>query len=216
MPLFVDLRGKFCLVVGGGPVAFRKAKRLADAGAKLLVISPEVCDELARLEKRPGVHINRCNFSKKWFEALKSFFLVAACTNNKALNKEITDLCRKKGILVNSATNPEKGDVFFGAEAGTRKLRVAVSTAGQSPLAAALFARAIEKELPEETDEFIEKLTKIRVKGGVKAAKPAASVRLEMEQSDLFEEIKTDGGRAALNLIKKAMAKNVGKPGNKQ
>ena len=51
-PVFLDIRGKICVIVGGGEVALRKAERLLDCGAKVLVISPKLSPELAALKDK--------------------------------------------------------------------------------------------------------------------------------------------------------------------
>ena len=54
LPIFYDLKGQRCLVVGGGDVALRKADLLVRAGALLRVVSPELCDELDELIRKSG------------------------------------------------------------------------------------------------------------------------------------------------------------------
>ncbi|MCK7514356.1 MAG: NAD(P)-dependent oxidoreductase [Desulfobacterales bacterium] len=51
-PVFLDIRDKNCVIVGGGEVAARKAERLLDCGAKVFVISPKVSPVTCRAERK--------------------------------------------------------------------------------------------------------------------------------------------------------------------
>src|SRR6185503_6359427 len=58
-PLLLDLAGRRAVVVGGGPVAARRAGALVDAGADVVVVAPDVCEDLAELVAAGRVRLER-------------------------------------------------------------------------------------------------------------------------------------------------------------
>ena len=65
-PIFLNIQGRKCVVVGGGEVAERKARALADQGASVTVISARVCDGLAQLAEQSTKHDGTCQGNQHW------------------------------------------------------------------------------------------------------------------------------------------------------
>lgn len=128
-PMFVDITGKPCLIVGGGRVALRKAKTLLDFGAEVSVVAPEVCPELAQL---PAA------IAKRVFqpEDCKSKLLVVAATNDRSVNHEIAQCCRSQNIPVNVIDSREESTFLFPAYQKEGDVVAAFSGSGDSPLIA--------------------------------------------------------------------------------
>jgi len=83
LPIFMNVRGENCLVVGGGKIASRKIFMLLRAGASVSVVSPELCQELtSRKNSNEIIHIAR-NFEDTDLDSCK---LVIAATDNEAVN----------------------------------------------------------------------------------------------------------------------------------
>jgi siroheme synthase-like protein len=141
-PLFLDLRDCLCLVVGGGAVGRRKGLALLDAGARVRLVCPEAPSgepAHARLERlvepyRPA-HLDGVRLA------------VAAATAE--VNRQVVSDARSRGIWVNSATDPDRGDVFFPATLTRGDLTLAVSTGGHAPA----LARQIRDRLAEQFDD---------------------------------------------------------------
>ena len=97
-PMFVDLKGKRILVLGGGKVALRKVKKLQPFGGKINVVAPRVEPEL---EAIPGLEISRHPFrlSDLWPRPE----LVIAATDDRQVNARAARLCRRHRIPVNVA-----------------------------------------------------------------------------------------------------------------
>ncbi|MFH1539701.1 MAG: bifunctional precorrin-2 dehydrogenase/sirohydrochlorin ferrochelatase [bacterium] len=211
LPLFIDVRGKPCLVLGGGRVALRKVKRLLEAGAKVEVVSPKVCDSIDKLTKVGDLKVKIKKPNIKGIDTyISKYFLIIVATDDRAFNRETARVCRQAGALVNSATDPESGDVFFGAESGTGRLRFAVSTSGSSPLAARWFAGWAARHLPDGVDDFLEKLSKLRVSGGG-MGEIGSRVWRKVRGLDWIEEIQKDGGRKIIGAIE-----NIGEESSKK
>ena len=103
-PMFVELAGESCLVVGGGQVAGRKTRVLTDCGALVTVAAPEIGEELKR---NPAVTILERPFREEDLE--KDWALVIAASDDPQVNARVTALCREKRIPVNRADEQGKG-----------------------------------------------------------------------------------------------------------
>lgn len=128
LPLAVDLSGKSCLVVGGGPVGTRKALTLAQAGARVTVLSPRICAALRR-----AIAEGRIQWRKAAYEesVLEGFALVVAATSDRALNHRIGRDAETRGILCCVASAGRAGRVIFPAVYADQRVTVAVHTHGR-------------------------------------------------------------------------------------
>lgn len=126
LPVNLLLADRSCLVVGGGKIAARKARHLADAGAKITVVSPELCEAFSGL---PVAHVARV------FETgdVEGTVLVFAATNDRYVNRQVLDACREKKILCSCVDgNWSKSDFTTPAIARHGDMTLAVSSGGQS------------------------------------------------------------------------------------
>ncbi len=157
-PIFLDISGKTCLVVGGGKVGARKAKGLANAGARVRVVSLEFDKRLSD-PCANGIHKE-----KKAFEPddLRGVSLVFAATDNMALNTEVRDACRRAGILCNIADGMDKGDFILPAVVDRGALQVAVSTGGTSPAVARQLRMELEERFGPEYTHMLTLMANVR------------------------------------------------------
>lgn len=139
-PVFIDLNGRKCLIVGGGNIAYRKAKTLLEYGAKIQVIAPEIKDEFYDLD---------VDMEKREFRVgdILGRFLVVAATDNEILNEMIVNLCENNDILVNNITSKECMSARFSANYENNEYQIAVSAKGNPKKA---------KELKEKIIKIIE------------------------------------------------------------
>jgi len=149
-PLFVDLNDKTVLVVGGGPVAARKARVLLDYGPRVLVCAPRFVPELEQLSGA---------------ELLEGVSLAVAATDDRALNRTVAQLCRTRSIPVNVADSREESTFLFPAVVRRGRLSVGISTGGASPAAAAHVRRTLEGQLPESLEPILDWLEEQREAG---------------------------------------------------
>jgi len=129
IPLNLFLKGRPCLIVGGGKVACHKLKLLLDAGAKATVVSPELCDALAELAEQGNVtHIAR-PFED---QDVKGVTLVYAATNSRGANRHVLECCRKANILCCCVDgNWSDGDFTTPAITRHNQLTLSVSSGGK-------------------------------------------------------------------------------------
>lgn len=130
LPVGLDVRGKSCIVVGGGPVGTRKVHTLLRAGASVSVISPTVTEDLAA-----AIEADRARWVKDSFqdEHLGDAFLVIAATDDKDLNAAIIQAAADRGALVCDASSAERSQVIFGALHTNEDATIAVFTDGRDP-----------------------------------------------------------------------------------
>ncbi|MBP1760703.1 MAG: precorrin-2 dehydrogenase [Firmicutes bacterium] len=158
-PIYLNVAGKNCLIIGGGPVAERKAASLLEYGACIKVVSPSAEKMITDWADQ-----NLLKWFAREFEAndLDDIFMVFIATDDNRLNKEIADLCRGKGIMVNAVDDPPNCDFFVPSVLRRDSLAIAISTEGRSPLFAARLRRRLEKIITEEYGQFVNILGQIR------------------------------------------------------
>jgi siroheme synthase-like protein len=134
LPVGLDLRGRRCLIVGGGNVATRKAGALQRAGADVTVVSPQLTDQLAR-EAEAG----RVRWVAEAFRAehVGEPLLVVAATNDQTINAAVVREAARRGALVCDASSAERSQVIFAACMEAQGVTVAVFTDGRDPALAA-------------------------------------------------------------------------------
>jgi precorrin-2 dehydrogenase/sirohydrochlorin ferrochelatase len=158
-PAFLDLRDRSCLVVGGGPVAERKAITLFDAGADLSVVSPTLTPALHELADKGKITYRKKNFDE---HDLTGMFLAVAATDDDAVNDAVAHVCRKNGVLVNVATAPAEGTFIVPSVVERGDLLIAISTCGDSPALARRVREDLERTYGPEYGVFLEKMAMLR------------------------------------------------------
>lgn len=128
-PIMLKMKGKRAVVVGGGKIAERKIKGLLDAGADILVISPEVTDKILRLATDKTI-----KWEQKSFEPadIKGAFLVITAVNERAVNQSVQDSITDQQLFCRSDDQGE-GNFIQPSLFRQGKLTIAVSTSGASP-----------------------------------------------------------------------------------
>ena len=155
-PFYIDIKGKKCVVIGGGSVALRKIEKLIWFEPDITVIAPEISAEIYSIH---GIRIIKREFSDSDLDG--AFFVITA-TNNKKLNERIFRMCIEKSILVNTVDDKEKCSFIFPAIVKRENITVAVSTGGKSPIYARYMRENIERILDDRTDEIIGCLSDVR------------------------------------------------------
>jgi uroporphyrin-III C-methyltransferase/precorrin-2 dehydrogenase/sirohydrochlorin ferrochelatase len=143
LPIFANVRNRLCLVVGGGDVAKRKAGVLLEAGAKVRVVAPEIDPELA---KQNNVESIVARFEEKH---LAGVTLIIAATNDRAVNKQVSELAQARNIPVNVVDDPELCSFIMPAILDRSPLMVAFSSGGASPVLTRMMRGKLETVIPQ-------------------------------------------------------------------
>lgn len=160
-PMFVNLQGRHCLVVGAGQVGLRKIRSLAECGASPLTIIDARQPDAALLElaKRPGVRLLNRRFED---HDLDGVFLVIAATSDGALNQRIASRCRDAGVLCNVIDAPESGSFIVPSSVVRGDLAIAVSTGGASPALTKRIRKDLQERFGEEYAQLLTLMARLR------------------------------------------------------
>jgi precorrin-2 dehydrogenase / sirohydrochlorin ferrochelatase len=153
VPIFLQVEGKPCLVVGGGEVALRKIQPLLDAGALVTVISPEISAGLERIAKSGRIAVERRGYRDG---DMRGCYLVYAATDDSELQRHLFEEARHRKILINVADAPEFCSFFAPSAIRRGQLQIAISTGGASPAMARMLRERIEEWLGDEVEVLLE------------------------------------------------------------
>ena len=155
-PIVLNLSGRSALVVGGGEVALRKARALADAGARVRVVAPEFSAGFAEDGRFECV---AARYEKRHIEGA---LVAVAATDDEAVNRQVAEDARAAGVLVNVVDRPELCDFIVPAQVRRGDLVVAVSTSGAAPALAKRLRERLEKEFGPEYATYLAVLREVR------------------------------------------------------
>ncbi len=179
-PVFLNVKGRKCVVVGGGQVALRKVTVLLEHGADVEVISPDLCLELARLARSGEIRALTREYQAG---DLKNIFVAIASTDNSEINQRVVAEARRRAVLVNVVDDAENSDFIVPSYLRRGEVTIAVSTGGKSPALARKIRSKLEKELGDEYALL---------------ASLISEVRMEVRQRNI--KIDSDGWQEALDL----------------
>lgn len=152
-PVFLDLRGRRCVVVGGGEVALRKVEGLLAAGAEVTVVAPQA------LPMPAGVTLVERAFRP---DDLDGAFFVISATGDRAVNSAVAEEAKARDILINVVDVPAESSAILPAVVRRGEFVLAISTGGASPALARRLRERLEQEFGEEYGELIAFLKSLR------------------------------------------------------
>jgi precorrin-2 dehydrogenase/sirohydrochlorin ferrochelatase len=158
-PIFLDLRGRKVLVVGGGSVAERKIHTLLEFGGTVCVVSRQLTPTLAGYLDEGKIRFEGEEFKESH---LNEVFLVIAATDDPLLNRRVSRFARERGILVNAVDQPADCTFILPSTLRRGDLVVAVSTSGKSPTLARRLREQLEETFGSEYEAFLVLLGEIR------------------------------------------------------
>lgn len=191
-PMFVDMTERECLIVGGGNVAYRKVMVMLDFGAKVTVVAEDICDELRKLiagdranngwfssDAADRITIIKRRFERKDCDGME---MVIAATDDNALNHEIAEYCKAKGIMVNAVDQKADCSFIFPSYIKEKNLVAAFSSSGNSPVLTQYLKGKEQEILTPFLGELNEYMGQIR-------EKVIAEYHTEAERKRVFKEI---------------------------
>jgi uroporphyrin-III C-methyltransferase/precorrin-2 dehydrogenase/sirohydrochlorin ferrochelatase len=154
LPLFVNLAGRRVVLVGGGPVAAGKLTQLVEAGAEVLVVSPDVHDDIAG----SGVSIEGRPFRADDLDG--AWLVVAAATPQ--VNREVARAAEERRIFVNAVDDPANATAFLSGVVRRDGVTMAISTGGDAPGLTSLLREAVDAILPHDIGRWMEEARRVR------------------------------------------------------
>ncbi len=155
-PIFLDMKDRPVLVVGGGYVALQKIEVLLKSGAKIKVVTKEL---IAKEILDFNVPLEIREYKE---EDILGVSVVVAATNNSKINSLIYSHSKKHNVLLNAVDDKENCDFILGAIANHGDITVTVSTGGNSPIMAKKIRDKIDLLLGEEYEILLKELSKYR------------------------------------------------------
>jgi uroporphyrin-III C-methyltransferase/precorrin-2 dehydrogenase/sirohydrochlorin ferrochelatase len=155
-PVFLKLRGRPVLLVGGGTVATGKLRPLIDAGADVTVVAPAISDDI----RASGVTVRVRPFEPADLD--DAWFVVAAATRD--VNAQVARAAEAHRVFVNAVDDVESASAYLGGIVRRAGVTVAISTDGHAPALAGLIREALERVLPEDLDAWMHCAREARTK----------------------------------------------------
>ncbi len=184
LPVFWNIRDRKCIVIGGGDVASRKARQLIRAGARLIVVAPEINPQLQSLCKEHGSEIRLREFTS---DDLEDALLAIAATDDDAVNLAVSEAANARQIPVNVVDRPELCSFIMPAVVDRTPVVVAISSGGTSPVLTRMVKELNESLLPDRISQLARLLGSFRPL--VKETLEAFSERLRFWESVLESDV---------------------------
>jgi siroheme synthase-like protein len=219
-PIYLDLKGRKTLVVGGGAIAEGKALQLVAAGARVTVVSPELTEALRASVERGEIDHRSGSFIE---EDLHGMVLVISATNDRRVNEEVASAAAARGLLCNVVDQPDLCDFITPALVTRGDLQISVSTGGGSPTLTQRVKREVAALIGEEYGVLLEIAAEMRAEAKVQIAdferrKEALRAFVESGALDLIRagrmEEARDLARNSVKLAHEKPGKEYGTNGN--
>lgn len=198
-PVSLDMTNKRCVIIGGGEVAERKAERLIECGAQVVIVSRSLTPLLEDRKKARKIEHIDTDYEKK---TLRGAFMVIGATDRDDVNARVSQDALSLGILVNIVDDPDRCNFILPSLLQQGDLSIAVSTGGKSPA----LARKIREELQQQYGPEYESLLGImgslrkKVLAQGHASEANKAVFVDLVHSDMLQAIR-DGNRDRVKKI---------------
>jgi precorrin-2 dehydrogenase/sirohydrochlorin ferrochelatase len=178
------------LIIGGGKIAYRKAKNISSNGGEIVVVSTEFIESFNKMRNLENVKLIRDEFSDKYLDGK---MLVICATDDTSLNKLISEKCNARGILVNNVSNKELSSFYNVSVYESKRLEIGVSTKGLSPGISIAIKDLLGDMIGERVELLIEEYSELKEK--IKMDSPD-------NKEELLEELSKDYYRKIIGGIK--------------
>ena len=142
-PVYLNLTGKRCVILGGGTIAQGKLAALRDAGADITLISPQCTDGIRRAAQRGHITLVQREYRPG---DLEDAFIAVAATNVWHVNRQIYEEAEERGVLLNVVDDPDQCTFIAPSIVRRDPITLAISTGGASPA----LARKMRETLSED------------------------------------------------------------------
>lgn len=213
LPIMVDVRGRRCVVVGGGTIAQRKISTLLRQGALVTVISPQLTGQLRRCARQGRVRHMARAFRRS---DVRGAWLVYAATNDRLANQRVAEAAAAQRIFTNVVDTPSLCSFIMPALLQRGDLVVAVSTRGGSPALAKKVREELATEIGPAYGRMLTLLRSLRSRTAEELTSYQARKRFfaELIEGDVFRLVRAGKGKAAreasLALLQRSSRRNGG------
>jgi precorrin-2 dehydrogenase/sirohydrochlorin ferrochelatase len=199
-PIYLDIKDKDCLVIGGGSVGTRKVETLLECGAKVTVVSIDASEKLKKLSNSGAIQLKKRAFQTT---DLDGVFLVIGATDDEDLNVRIHEAAERRRVLCNIADRPEACNFILPSIVSRGDLIIAISTSGKSPALAKKLRKQLEAQFGSEYAGYLNLMGAIRKKLLSKDHGPEAHKHLfeQLIETDLVQMLKNADTDAINTLL---------------
>jgi len=214
LPIFLRLKGRSVLVVGGGEIAARKVALLRRAGAVVTVLAPKLAPDLSTLAAEGAIRHRAVRFEPPYLDepSLADIVLVIAATDDATVNAAVAEAAERRRLPVNVVDDPAHCSFVMPAIVDRGPIVVAVSSGGLSPVLARLVRARIDWALPEGVETLVALAAGWRDR--VKAALPEGPARRRFWETLLMGPTATRLTRASPATADARMAELLAEAGD--
>jgi siroheme synthase-like protein len=158
-PVFLNLEGKRCVIIGGGTIAEGKISKLKETGAQVTIISPDATPAIQKMAKKGVVEWTARKYQTG---DLEGAFLGIAATDVRQVNQQIFQEAEELGVVLNVVDDAELCAFIAPSIVERGPVTVAISTGGASPALARKLREAIAEAPALEWADLANVLSKAR------------------------------------------------------
>lgn len=199
-PVFLSLKDRLAVVVGGGDVAERKVRTLLRYGAKVRVVSPELTIGLEELLEDCGIEVERRGYVRG---DLTGAAIVVCATDDNEVNRAVFAEAEERGQLVNVVDVTDLCNFIVPSVIHRGPFQIAVSTAGAAPAVAKRVRRQLQAEFGDEWETYVTLLGQVRTLVMMRVDDPDRRKRMfeAMADSDLLDRIRAGEAPSAEDVF---------------
>lgn len=181
-PIFVELQGRRCLVIGGGREAQRKVEGLLAAGGNVTVIAPKLTRDLQRCLAEGKIEL----VQREYHEGdVEGYEVVMVATDDGAVNAQVAAEGKRRRVWVNAADDPKNCDFILPAVVRRGRITIASSTGGASPALARRLREELEAYMTDDMPALADLLAEVREELRSRGIAPSAEVWQEAIDEEL-------------------------------
>ena len=205
-PIFLELNGRSCVVIGGGAVAERKVEELLAMGARVTLISPTITDRLRDLFAQSSIR-----YAERAYQEgdLADSDLVFAATEDRAINAAAFREARAQRIWINSADDAAHCDFILPGLIRRGDLTVAVSTGGASPAATRAIREELDNYFTADYARFVQVASEARCRLREKSLSASGAAWNKALKGDFRRLIQEGRTEEARNLLIETLENNL-------
>ncbi|MCL5668780.1 MAG: siroheme synthase CysG [Gammaproteobacteria bacterium] len=209
LPVFLNIKGKPCLIAGGGEVAARKARLLLRAGARVSVVAPALDSSLQELATQGKITHHAREFSA---HDLDGCALVIAATDDLNVNRHVAELATQKNIPANVVDNPALCTFIMPSIVDRSPVLIAVSSGGAAPVLTRLLRARLETLIPAAYGRLAALAAEFRAQVKQRIAKPDQRRRFweSVLQGPVAERMLSGQEQAARSALQTALESGIG------
>lgn len=185
LPIFLDLKNKPVLIIGGGLAAFEKLEKILETGARVRVLARSYHPDTLALIKAHGLPWENRDVAQS--DIAGQFFVISA-VNDAAEHARIAAIASRCHVLINTVDAPESTDCFFAAQVSRGPLQIAISSSGLFPGVARSFRLWLEDWLPQDLTADFEDLVQLRTAIKAKIPNPRERMQALKQQLSLWNQ----------------------------